>query len=74
METILNQCRRTCYKKVFSAETTREESVESVVPDVLPDIAQILNTDGFVLLRSKEVDDGRFTLGAAVQSCVLHSP
>lgn len=74
METILNQCRRTCYKKVFSAETTREESVESVVPDVLPDIAQILNTDGFVLLRSKEVDDGRITLGAAVQACVLYCP
>ena len=74
METILNQCTRTCYKKVFSAETTREETAESVVPDVLPDIAQILNTDGYVLLRSKEAGDGRAALGAAVQACVLYCP
>lgn len=74
MEAMLSKRNVNCYKKVYSACFSREETAESVVPDVLPDIAEIIDADGFVTLKSKEVEIGRVNITGNVSACVLYLP
>ena len=60
------------YNKVFCRELTEEAGGESVVPDVMPDIAELLRTDGCVFLHSKENQNGRVLLSGSVQVSVLY--
>ena len=59
---------------VFKRRFTREETIEVIVPDSLPDILRILDTDGTPLLRSKDSDTGRVTITGVVEGCVLFIP
>lgn len=74
MEIGLNKTSISCYKKVYSGNITREESAESVVPDVLPDICEIISTNGMVYLRSKEPSAGKLSLSGTVSAIVLYLP
>lgn len=62
------------YSKVFSIEFTGGSSSEAVVPDVLPDIADIVFSSGAVLLRSKTTEDGKVSLSASIAASVVYSP
>lgn len=62
------------YSKVFSIEFTGGSSSEAVVPDVLPDITDIVFSSGAVLLRSKTTEDGRVSLSASIAASVVYSP
>ena len=62
-----------CYQPVFSQIITQTEQQDCVVPDSLPDIAVVLTTAGSVLIRSKDIVDGKARLEAnlpARVSCV----
>ena len=74
MEAKLKKNSISCYKSVYSASFSREETAESVVPDVFPDICQILDTDAVVMLRSKEVEQGRLCLTGIIEIAVLYLP
>jgi len=52
----------------------REASVEIVVPDTLPDVLEIADCSGSVLLRGKEAETGRVTVNGLVLADVLYTP
>ena len=60
------------YSCVYKNSVNREETSESVVPDVMPDIAEILDTESSIYLRSKTIQNGKVGIEAAIQSCVLY--
>lgn len=62
------------YNAVFSACFSREETAETVVPDVLPDIARIIDTDAAVFLRGKEAVNGRATVTGSLECTVIYLP
>lgn len=66
----LVDCQQVCY----SGSVRREESQDAVVPDTMPDVGAILSTTGCVLIRSKEVGEGRVRLEANVPARVLYRP
>lgn len=74
MEAMLKKRSVSKYSKVFSTEFTGDSSTEAVVPDVLPDISDILFATGMVLLRSKTTEDGKVGLSASVSASVVYSP
>lgn len=74
METTLKRIEIDCLEKVFSACTGCEETAESVVPDVLPDICEIIDSDGLVLLKAKTVEQGRICLSGSICATVLYLP
>ncbi len=71
MELKLKYSESDCCSKSFSRTLRREESREAVVPDTMPDIADILFCSGRVLIRSKELREGRLSLEAAVPAAVV---
>ena len=48
-----------CWTEVFSQTLRREAAQEAIVPDTLPDIGTILSSSGQVLIRGKDVGEGR---------------
>ncbi len=52
----------------------QEETLEMIVPDACPDILRIVETDGRVLLRSKEAHDGRAELVGTFKAAILYLP
>ena len=61
-----------CQTLVFSEKQTREETAETVVPDTMPDIAELLDADARVYLRSKEIRDGKVTAEAQIAGTILY--
>ncbi len=61
-------------KRVFKGRMTREETAEVIVPDALPDILRILDTDGYMCLRGKDSADGRVTVTGTAEITVLYVP
>lgn len=59
-----------CYHKTYSQTVCKEETQDCVVPDTLPDIVSILYTSGPVLIRSKDISEGRVRLEANVPAKV----
>lgn len=74
MDICLSKTSASCLKKAYEACFCREETAETVVPDVMPDIGEIICGDGAVYLRGKEVSDGRLTLTGTVSAMVLYLP
>ena len=72
MEIGLKKTNVNCYKKVFSGNISREESSDFVVPDVMPDIGEIINSSATVFLRNKEVVSGKVNLSGTVNPSVLY--
>ena len=60
------------YKNLFNADVTQEETMEMIVPDAMPDIVRIIETDAVIILRSKEADAGRATVGGVINAVVLY--
>ncbi len=61
-------------KPVFKRRFTREETAEVIVPDALPDILRIIETDGVPLMRSKDSDSGRASVAGVIEGAVLYVP
>ena len=57
---------------VYSDTIRREETLETVVPDTLPDVARILDTDAAVYLRSKALQQGRIQIEGSVRCTMLY--
>jgi len=74
METALNKAEINCLERVFSVCVGCEETAESVVPDILPDICKIADADGLVLLRSKVAEQGRVSVNGTINATVLYLP
>ncbi len=61
-------------RPVFRRRFVREETCEAIVPDAQPDILRILDTDGVVLMRSKDSEAGRVTVAGTAELTVLYVP
>jgi len=72
MEAKLRQEQRQQYSCVYTGNLNREETLESVVPDVMPDIARILDTECSLYLRSKAIFKGKAEIEANLQAVVLY--
>jgi len=62
------------YKNLFNTSMTHEETMEMIVPDAMSDILRIVDTDGTVILRSKEAETGKATVGGVIIATVLYMP
>ena len=63
-----------CYQVIYEEEVRCGESVESVVPDTLPDIGTVLSTCGTPLIRSKDLSAGRVRVDANIPVRVAYQP
>ena len=74
MELKFDQTAVNCYDEVFSQTLRKEETQDSVVPDTMPDIGAIVCCTGSILIRGKDVSDGRVRLEANVPARVVYTP
>ena len=56
---------------VYSDTLSREETLETVVSDTLPDVARILDVDAAVYLRSKTLLQGSIRIEGSIRGTVL---
>lgn len=62
------------FRKLVDTCFNHEETMELIVPDTLPDVMNIVDTDGTVLLRSKEADIGKITVSGVVRTHIIFTP
>lgn len=74
MEFELDRTQMKGFDALLDATLRPEETLEMIVPDACPDILRIVETDGKVLLRSKEAMDGRVELTGIFKMSVLYLP
>ncbi len=74
MEIGLQKTETAFYRNRDSSGVTFEAGSEMVVPDVMPDIGEIVYASGSPLLRSKTLEDGRMTVSGTVQTQILYVP
>ncbi|MBQ9412653.1 MAG: DUF3794 domain-containing protein [Oscillospiraceae bacterium] len=72
MEVMLNRTTLDCFRNVFTQTVFKEDAQESVVPDTLPDIGEILSTTGLALIRGKDVGEGRIRVEGNIPVRVLY--
>lgn len=71
MEAKLKVAEFDCYTRSFYEKQRKEESRDAVVPDTMPDIAEVLCCWGGVLIRSKDLSAGRIRVEANIPAGVL---
>lgn len=74
MELSMKRSGIACCEKVFEYAMPVEQAAETVVPDTMPDVERILCAEGTVIIRSKEVNEGRVSVSAGVAATVVYSP
>lgn len=74
MELSMKRSGIACCEKVFEYATSVEQAAETVVPDTMPDVERILCAEGIVIIRSKEVNEGRVNVSAGVAATVVYAP
>ena len=74
MELSMKRSGIACCEKVFEYVMPVEQAAETVVPDTMPDVERILCADGIVIIRSKEVNEGRVNVSAGVAATVVYAP
>ncbi|MDF3003249.1 MAG: peptidoglycan-binding protein LysM [Bacillota bacterium] len=74
MELELRQDYISCWDKGYHRIINQEETLEMIVPDACPDILQILDGEGKLLLQRKEPMDGRAEFSGSIKVTVLYQP
>ena len=63
-----------CWENVFKTTLAQEETTEMIVPDARPDILQMLDGEGRLLLKRKEALDGKAELSGLIRAALLYQP
>ena len=74
MDIYLNKEKINYVKNVLSTSLPHEETMEMIVPDALPDILRIVDTDAVVYLRSKSTDSGRVSVSGVAAATIIFAP
>lgn len=74
MEMELQQTVLESYRTVVDTSISREEVMESIVPDAYPDVARVISVDGWLCLTGKESSAGAAKLTGTLQMTVLYTP
>lgn len=72
MEVSLSKTGFSCYNKIFTREVKKEATQDTVVPDTMPDISEIIDASGIFMIRSKEVGDGKVKITGNVAVRVIY--
>ena len=72
MEAKLLTAEKECFCKAFVLEQRKEEGRDAVVPDTQPDISEVLLSGAKLLIRSKDVLQGKIRIEAAVVANILY--
>lgn len=62
------------FRPVYDTLLRQEETLESIVPDALPDIARIVEASGTAFLRQKETVDGSIRVTGTARTTILYLP
>lgn len=63
-----------CWQAVCRTTLEQEETAEMIVPDACPDIWQVLDGQGKMLLQRKEPQDGRGEFSGLIRASILYQP
>lgn len=74
MELALEQTVTEYLKKAMGQIQNQEETLETVIPDSMPDAERILGCWGVPVIRSRELRSGGMTLNGGVETRVLYAP
>ena len=74
MEIGLQKADTAFLRKRETGGVTFEAESETVVPDVMPDVGEIIYASGIPLLRSKTISDGKITVTGSIQAQLLYVP
>lgn len=74
MELALEQTVTEYLKKALGQIQNQEETLETVIPDSMPDAERILGCWGVPVIRSRELRSGGMTLNGGVEARVLYAP
>ena len=74
MELELERTELSGYETVLNTTLFQEETMEMIVPDACPDILRILDTEGWVELKSREASEGHAAVSGTIRACVLYLP
>lgn len=72
MELVLRKNELNYVGIVYDGAYSHEETLEYVVPDVMPDIENIICVNAHALLRSKEAESGKVIIKGIVDTVVLY--
>ncbi len=72
METIFETQLYHHYKQLWSGDLTSDTTTESVIPDNMPDISAVLDCSAMLFVRSKEIENGRFSVTVDIQAKLLY--
>lgn len=61
-------------RPVYHATWKHEETLESIVPDAMPDISRVISVSGSAFLKEKEVIDGSVRMSGTAVVNVLYIP
>ncbi len=73
MELELKKEQFACCRALPPLSDTHEETAETIVPDYLPDIGRIVDVCGCLLLRSREIVDGRASVSGLLRMTLLYA-
>ncbi len=62
------------HRLIWSGSIGGEENAECVVPDSMPDLGVIVDSDAILSLRSKELSGGRLSITADISVKILYQP
>lgn len=74
MKAALHETHLDCYRKAFQDEKMMELTGETVVPDKMPDIGLLGDTNAHVILRVKRTEDGLCVLEGDLHATVCYLP
>lgn len=62
------------YAEVFNSSFIQEENYEAQVTEMMPDVREILDTTGYILVRSKDCGTGSLRMNGQIAVTVLYAP
>ena len=62
-----------CWEETAAVTATREESMETVIPEYCPAVARIVETTGKLCIREKLIGEERCTVSGSVKVTVLYT-
>lgn len=62
------------YKPIYNKGITKEETVEAIVSDTLPDVEAVVDTQFAALIRGKEAESGRVTVSGILTADIVYVP
>lgn len=70
----LNEERINYISPICKCRFTREETMEVIVPDSMPDIVRVIDADAMPFMRGKDADTGRMAVSGIAEAVVLYVP